>query len=158
MVEGLMHFSKNMLLNLKGTAFWSTNMIESQWSSGDITLLNHWYLFGHIARGWLSESFAGGNGKTCGRIEKTKRTPLNTLELKREERPCATEYCLHSDLRKAQNRTGWRRLEATTTFWHRICQWWWWRWWYLRQQTSFKRLEKNLSTIININFFYWFPL
>ena len=39
-------------------------------------------------------SFAGGNWETCDRMEKTKRTPLNNLDLdlKREERPCTVEY------------------------------------------------------------------
>ena len=29
---------------------------------------------------------------------------------------------LHWDLKKAQNRTDWRRLVATATFWRGVCQ------------------------------------
>ena len=76
------------------TAIWQKKYYSKS-VSGDITLLNQWYLFDHVARasprGWSSESFAGGN-LTCGRMEKTKRTPLNNLDMKREERSCAAEY------------------------------------------------------------------
>ena len=125
---------KNMVLNCKKNCN-LTNKYDSKSMFLNITLLNQWYLFGHAARailrGWSSVSFAGGNWETCGRMEKTKRTPLNNLNLKREEGIASSNTCLHSDLRKAQDRTGWCHLIVTTTFWHGICQWWWW-WRYLR--------------------------
>ena len=113
-------FKKNMVLILK-KGLQMDQQIRFK-VSGDITILNQWYLFGHVARasprGWSSESYANGNRETCGRMEKTKRTPLNNLYLKREKGLAPRNICLYSDLREGQGRTGWRRLVAATTFWH----------------------------------------
>ena len=53
--------------------------------------------------------------------KRPKRTQLNNLDLQRGESLAQRNNCLHSDLRKSQDRTGWHRLIATTTFWHGIC-------------------------------------
>ena len=73
-------------------------------------------------RGWSSEGFAGGNVDTCGRMKKTEKDNPNP---ERGERSCTTEYRpLHSDLKRVQDETGWRRLAATFALWQEICQWW----------------------------------
>ena len=91
--------------------------------SGDITLSNQLYLFGHVVRasprGWSSEIFAGDNGEICGRMEKTNRTPLNNLDLKREERPCTTEY-LHQLGFEKDTRQNWL---ATSCSYDHVLAW-----------------------------------
>ena len=81
-----MHLTKNSTEFEKGGNLTNKYDSKSAFFFGDITLLNQLYLFAHVARasprGWLSESFAGDNGET----------PLNNEYLKREERPCTTEY------------------------------------------------------------------
>ena len=95
-IEALTNSKKKYALNFKKTLKFNQQIRFKFSVFLAISLFNQWYLFGHVVRasprGWSSKSFAGGNGKTCSRMEKTKRTPMNILDLKRDERPCATEY------------------------------------------------------------------
>ena len=70
----------------KGLQFDQQKLFKVNVLTGDVTYLNQLYQFDRAASGWSSESFAGGNGKPAGRMEKTKRTQLNNLDPKRGER------------------------------------------------------------------------
>ena len=94
--------------------------------SDDITHLNQLglYLFGHVAgaspRGWLLESFSGGNKKTAADGNNQK----NVLE---QPEPGAWRTILHNWIsastqiwdRQKVNRSSWRI--ATVTLLHEIC-------------------------------------
>ena len=64
-------------------------------------------------RGCSWESFASGNGETCGRIEKGTNSPQNNLDREHRERSCTTEYRPPLGFLKGQDRTGWFCLVAT---------------------------------------------
>ena len=69
-----------------------------------------------------SESFVGDNGKSLVGWKRPKGRHGTTYAWCVEKELPSRTICLHSDLRKAQDRTGWRRLVATTMIWHGICK------------------------------------
>ena len=100
--------------------------------SGDIAHLNQWYFIGYVARasrrGRSSECFAIGNGELVTGWKRLKESLRTTWTRIVENDLAPLNIGLHSDLRKAQNRTGWCRLAATATIWHGVCQGWWNLW------------------------------
>ena len=81
----------------QGSAIRPTNMIQSPCFSGNsISLFSSIDIYSATLPEFLPEddhrtSYWRKWG-TCGRMEKTKRMPLNNIDLKSEERPCTIEY------------------------------------------------------------------
>ena len=74
-------------------------------------------------RGWLSESFPGGNKKNTSRWKRPKGRPRTAWIWSVENDLTPQNISLHSNLRQA------KIDRARVKLLHVICQWWWWYLW-----------------------------
>ena len=128
-VGNLMHFWKKGTEFLKGLQFAPTSVIPSQWfffvwrRHSFQPVISNMSRYQSFPRGWLSESFPGGNKKNTSRWKRPKGRPRTAWIWSVENDLTPQNISLHSDLRQAKiDRAGVKLL-------HVICQWWWWYLW-----------------------------